>query len=50
MINKEQEKDTDIKNTKAVEERLRLSNNNIIQDAITDNNYPSLMQNNIDNS
>ena len=46
----EQEKDTDIKNTKAVEERLRLSNNNIIQDAITDNNYPSLMQNNIDNS
>ena len=46
----EQEKDTDIKNTKAVEERLRLSNNNIIQDDIADNNYPSLMQNNIDNS
>ena len=46
----EQEKDTDIKNTKAVEERLRLSNNNNIIQDITDNNYPSLMQNNIDNS
>ena len=43
----EQEKDIDIKNTKAVEERL--SNSNIIQD-IQNNNCPSLMQNNIDNS
>ena len=41
----EQEKDIEIKNTKAVEERL---SNNILQDNI----YPSLLQNNnnIDNA